>query len=305
MSERVSVIITVNDEESQLEAAVASALASDLHELEVVVVDSSSTHRSESAFDSVRDSRLVRVRLRPDQRAIRLRNVGVARARAPYVAFLDADDLLKVSSLSAAVEALERSREAGLAFADFARIDAAGRVIQPSGSAQFSSLRTLLTSPLEGRWRLIRQPLLARGLLYENFIGRSGAVVRRQLMAEIGPFDETVAGCAELDLWFRLAHRCDALYSSEVSHSRREVPTGDARETIQAAEDCIAVLRREKSRWCERGARRQLDTRIAQQLASIAYQERRRRHRLRSTAMFAYAFATCPDVRWLSGILGL
>ena len=32
--------------------------------------------------------------------------------------------------------------------------------------------------------------------------------------------------------------------------------------------------------------------------------DRRPRHRLRSMAMFAVAFATCPDVRWLRGMLG-
>ena len=35
-----------------------------------------------------------------------------------------------------------------------------------------------------------------------------------------------------------------------------------------------------------------------------AYEERRRRHRLRSIAMFLYAFATSPAVRWLRGMLG-
>lgn len=303
-SGRVSVVITVDDAESHAEAAVFSALASDLHKLEVVLVDASSNYRSASAFDSARDSRLVRVRLRPGQGATRLRNVGVARARAPYVAFLDADDLLKSNWLSAAVGALERTREADFAFADFESIDAAGRLIRPSGGAQFASLRTLVTESLEDGWRLIRQAHLARGLLEEDFIGRSGMVVRRQLMAEIGPFDETVARCADLDLWFRLAHRCDALYSGEVSHSCRERSQAGTRHAIQAAEDCISVLRREKSRWRERGPRRQLDRRIAQKLASVAYEERRRRHRLRSTLMFAYAFATCPDVRWLSGMLG-
>lgn len=303
-SVHVSVVIPVDDADSQVQAAVRSVLASDMRELEVLVVDNSSTNRSASIIGSERDSRLVRVRLRPGRGASRPRNVGIARARAPYVALLDPDDLLKPEGLSAAVTALERNVEAGFAFTDFECIDARGSLIRPSGIAGLPGFRALTTEPREENWRLIRRPHLARGLLYENFIGRSGLVVRRHLFTEIGPFDETVACCGELDLWFRLAHRCDALYSSEVSHSHREKPRSNVSPTRAASNDCIAVLRRERIRWNERAARHQLDHRIAQCLADVAYEERRRRHRLRSTAMFAYAFTTCPDVRWLGGMLG-
>jgi glycosyltransferase involved in cell wall biosynthesis len=301
---RVSVVVTAGDTDTNLAAAAYSALASDLRELEVLVMDASSTDRAASVLRNTDDPRLIKVRLRPGQGHTRLRNIGVARARAPYVAFLDANDLLNPSWLPAALGALERTREAGFAFADFEYINAAGGVTRRSGIAQFPGFSSLVTEALTDEWRLVRQRHLARGLLYENFIGRSGVVVRRELFAEIGPFDETVACCADLDLWFRLAHHCDALYSGEVSYSSREMSGGDSSEAIQASEDCISVLRREKTRWSERGARRQLDRRIADQLASIAHEERRRQHRLRSTALFAYAFATCPDVRWLSGMLG-
>jgi glycosyltransferase involved in cell wall biosynthesis len=301
---RVSVVVTVDDTDSHLQAAAHSALASDLRELEVLVLDASPSDRATSAFHNTRDPRLVKVRLRPGQGLTRLRNIGVARATAPYVAFLDANDLLNPRWLGAAVGALERTPEAGFAFADFEYIDAAGCLTRPSGIAQFPGFSSLVTEPLTDDWRLVRQKHLARGLLYENFIGRSGVVVRRKLFAQIGPLDESVARCADVDLWFRLAHHCDALYTREVSCSSRQMPGGDRREAIQASEDCISVLRREKTRWNERNARRQLDRRIAEKLASVAHEERQRGHRLRSTAMFAYAFVTYPNVRWLSGMLG-
>ena len=303
-SVRVSVVIAVDDAESHLQQAVLSALASDIPELEVLVVDNGSLDRSAVVIGRVRDSRLVRVRLRPGQGSARTRNVGIARARAPYVAFLDPDALLKPDSLSAAVSALNAYPAAGFAFADFERVDEGGNPIQPSGMACFSGFRSVTTEPVEGSWFLIRQPHLARGLLYENFLETSGAVVRRQLFTAIGPFAEEAACCADLDLWFRLAHSCDALYSSGISHSRRGGATGYAAMSRVASEECNAVLRREKDRWNERSVRRLLDRRIAENLAHVAYQERRHRHRLRSSAMFAYAFATYPEIRWLAGMLG-
>jgi GT2 family glycosyltransferase len=149
--------------------------------------------------------------LRPGKGASRPRNVGIARASAPYVVFLDPDDLIKPDKLSAAVNALDRHPEAGFAFADFEHINESGRVIRPAASADFPRFRTLTSVRVEGDWHIGPQEELARGLLYENFIGTSGVVLRKQRLTEIGPFDKSTVCCQDLDLWFRLAHRCAVL----------------------------------------------------------------------------------------------
>ena len=303
-SVRVSVVIPVNDAEADVETAVRSALASDLHELEVIVVDNGSTDKSAAIIANVRDSRVVTVRLRPSRGASRPRNVGIARARAPYVAFLEPGDLIKHDKLSAAVSALDRYPEAGFAFTDFEHIDPSGRVIRPSAIADFPRFRALTSVPVEGDWHLIPQAQLARGLLYESFIGTSGVVLRKQLLTEIGPFDESTIYSEDLDLWFRLAHRCGALYWGHVGHSYRDGPGSlTCGPPARSVGDRITVLQREKNRWSDRAARRQLDRLIAENYVAIGYEERRRRRRLRSMAMFAVAFATFPDVRWLRGML--
>ena len=305
MSEvRVSVVITVPGAGVSVAGALRSALASDLRELEVIVVQSGPLHcPAADVQDALQDSRVVRVHLRRGQRALRLRNVGIARARAPYVALLDPDDLLKPDKLSITVSALDRSPEADFAFSDFECIDDSGRVTQPSGMADFADFRTVANEALAGNWYLIRQASLARALLHQNFIGTSGVVMRRHLLSEIGPFDEDAGCCADLDFWFRLAHRCDALYSSEVGYSHRHGPADRNSRTGSERVGCIAILRRERERWSDRAARRQLDRAIAHHFACLADEERQRRRRLRSAAGFAYAFATAPDVRWLRGML--
>jgi len=297
---RVSVVMTVPDARMSLDGALRSALASDLRELEVVMVENGPADRHTA---DVQDSRVVRVRMRSCQQALRLRNVGIARARAPYIALLDANDLLKPGKLSATVSALDRNPEAGFAFSDFECIDASGDVIQPSGITDFADFRTVANEALGGSWHLIRQASLARGLLYQNFIGTSGVVIRRHLLSEIGPFDEGAGCCADLDFWFRLAHRCDALYSSKAGYSHRGAPGGEKMQGRTTRMGCIAVLRRERNRWSDRAARHQLDRAIAHNFARIAEDERLRQRRFRSAAVFACAFATSPDSRWLRGML--
>jgi GT2 family glycosyltransferase len=277
-------------------------LASDLYELEVVVVDSSPAHGSANIIGNVRDPRVVGVRLRPGGGAARARNVGIVRARAPYVAFLEPDDQVKTAKLSAAADALDRHADAGFAFTDFEECDADGLVARPSAIADFHGFHALAAVALEDGWHLIAQEQLARGLLYEDFIATSAVVLRKSLLTELGPFDESFTHCQDLDLWFRLAHHGAAVYWNHVGHTHRILPSLGA-EAHARTGDRITVLRRESSRWSDRAALRQLDRRVAENLASMGYEQRLQRRRFRSFAMFAYAFAISPDARWLGGML--
>jgi glycosyltransferase involved in cell wall biosynthesis len=302
---RASVVMAAYNAEGYVELAIRSALASDLREIEVIVVDDGSNDRTPEIVSNVRDPRVVLVRLRPSGGPSRPRNVGIARARAPYVAFLDADDLIKPWKLSAAVTALDRHSEAGFAFADYERIDADGRVVMPSVMAGYPVFSTLGCVSVGDAWYVMPQTELARGLLYENFIGTSGVVLRKQLLTEIGPFDDSLVFSEDRDLWFRLSHSCGALYSSRIGHSYRITPGSlSYGPAVRNARHRITVLRREKNRWKDRTAHRQLNHLIAENLATIGYEKRRRHRRLQSIAMFAQAFTTSPEFRWLRGLLG-
>lgn len=304
-SARVSVVIPVHDAAPYVEMAVRSALGSDLAEIEVIAVNDGSTDRSGDILASISDPRLLTVQLQASGGPSRPRNVGIARSRAPYIAFLDADDLIKPGRLSAAVSALDLHPEAGFTFTDFEDIDERGAVIRASAFAELPGFRALASTALDGGWRLLPKEELARGLLYENFISTSGVVLRRHLLTEIGPFNESLVYAEDLDLWFRLAHRCDALFWNNIGHSYRNRPGSLTNKLgTRMPSDQITVLQREKRTRTDPVARRQLDRRIAENLAGLAYQERQRQRRVRSAAMFAAAFATFPRVRWLRAMLG-
>ena len=169
-------------------------------------------------------------------------------------------------------------------------------MIRASAVAEFPGFRALASTALDGGWRLLPKAELARGLLYENFISTSGVVLRRHLLTEIGPFNESLVYAEDLDLWFRLANRCDALFWNNIGHAYRNRPGSLTNKLgTRSPSDHITVLEREKRTRTDPVARRQLDLRIAENLAGLAYQERRRQRRLRSAAMFAAAFATFPE----------
>lgn len=300
----VSVVMPVFNAERHVETAVRSVLASDLQEIEVLVVDDGSSDRSLEIIRSIEDSRVVPVRLTASGGPSRPRNVGIAQARAPYVALLDADDLMKPDKLSSAWSALERHPQAGLAFADFERIDDAGRLLEASTLNDYAVFRALPSEPAGGDWLLIRQGEFARGLLFENFIGTSGVVLRKSLLTQVGTFDETLTFSEDRDLWFRLAHCCDALYRDTIGHSYRVAPGSlSFRPGANQARNRIIALRREKERWDSQAERRQVDRLIAENLAAVAYDHRLSGRRLRAFNGFVQALATSADGRYIRGAL--
>jgi glycosyltransferase involved in cell wall biosynthesis len=301
---RASVVIPTYNAERYIAAAVRSALDPSLPDVEVLVVDDGSTDRSVAEARAIDDPRVTVITIPASGGPARPRNIGIRRARAPYVSLLDSDDLLKPGKLAASVTVLDSCPSAGFVFGDFEKMDADGNVFETSFSYAYPVFRGLKSEPAGGDWRLIPQSELARGLLYENFIGTSGVVMRKDLAMTLGGFDETLANGDDLDLWFRLAHRCDAVYSSSVGHSYRVHSTSIIHgPPIRNAVSRIRVLRGERARWRDRAARRQLDRRIAENLDVIGYQQRLRRERWRAVRSYLHAYVTSPESRWLLGLI--
>jgi glycosyltransferase involved in cell wall biosynthesis len=300
---RVSVVIPMHNTERYIGAAVHSALDPSLPDVEVLVIDDGSTDQSMAAARAIDDPRVTLIQVAASGGPSRPRNIGIERARAPYVSLLDSDDLLKPNKLASSVAALNRCPSAGLAFGDFEKIDADGNAYELSVKYAYPMFRELRTQPAGDDWRLIPQAAFARALLYENFIGTSGVVVRTSVARAVGGFDETLANSNDRDLWFRLAHTCDALYSPHVGHSYRVHSESIMhRPPIRNALSRTTVLRREKARWRDRDARRQLNRLIAENYAATGYHQRRHRQRWAAARSFLRAFAVSREGRWLASM---
>jgi glycosyltransferase involved in cell wall biosynthesis len=302
---RVSVVMPVYNAERHLAAAIRSVLASDLAELELIVLDDGSRDGSLAVARGIEDPRLTVVALTASGGPSRPRNVGISQARAPYVALLDADDLMKPDKLSLAFAALDAHPGAGIAFTDYERMDEDGRLFEESTLSGYPMFAQLTGNTVAGGWHLIRQQDFALGLLHENFIGTSGVVLRKSVLDRVGAFDEGLTYSEDRDLWFRIAHASDALYLPRIGHAYRVAPGSlSFRPGDQQARSRIVVLEREKQRWRSSGPRREIDRRIAENLAAIGYEHRRCGRRLAAFTTFLRAMTASPQLRWLRGAAG-
>lgn len=127
MTARVSVCIPARDHAAYLGEAIASALAQEVDGLEVLVHDDASSAVTGAVAAAFADPRLRYLRHREPLGVARNRDSLVAAARAPLIAWLDADDVLLPGALARQVALLERHPGVALGHGGFHVVDGDGR----------------------------------------------------------------------------------------------------------------------------------------------------------------------------------
>lgn len=185
----VSVVIPTRNRRALLERSLASALGQRAVRVEVVVVVDASGDGTESYLAAL-GGRPVSVLRNTEPAGVSLaRNAGLAAARAPWVAFLDDDDVWAPERLRTQLDELARSPHAGWACVASVVVDAALRIVGAQHPPAASSL--------------------PGSILRYNVVpgGASGVLARTELVREVGGFDPRLRILADWDLWIRLALR--------------------------------------------------------------------------------------------------
>lgn len=125
----VTVLMVFHRDSDYLRPAVASVLAQDFTDFELLLVDNGTGLAAEQLGDAGHDPRLRFVRLARNEGIPSGHNAGVAAARGEFIALLDHDDLALPSRLGRQVAALRADPKIGYVSSLAATIDAGGRVI--------------------------------------------------------------------------------------------------------------------------------------------------------------------------------
>jgi len=167
--------------------AVDSALAQDCRSFELIVINDGSTDGTRAVLR--RYGGKITVIDQENRGMSAARNAGIRSARGTYVAFLDADDWWLPGKLSRQIELMQARPEIGFC-------STAARVEDENGGL-LNLWRCPDTSPQ------ILATLFAQNAAIAG--GCSAVMVRRDLFARVGLFDEDLRGFEDPDLWMRLA----------------------------------------------------------------------------------------------------
>jgi glycosyltransferase involved in cell wall biosynthesis len=220
---RVSVVVPTRDRLSLLRRAVASALAQEGVEVEVIVVDDGSTDGTRAWLETQREPRLRSAYTAPGGGVARARNAGLEAAVGEWVAFLDDDDFWAPTYLVRQVDAAH-SAQAALCAASAVVVSPAGDVLQ------------VLRSPAGRDLRI--------AVFGENvFGGPSRVLVRTDAARDAGGFDPALAVLADWDLWIRVLDRYAATVTADPLVAVTQ-HAGNMQVThVDAIEDEIAIIR--------------------------------------------------------------
>jgi Glycosyl transferase family 2 len=190
-SEDVAVVIPTRDRWPLVRVALASALDQRDVDVQAIVVDDGSTDQTVAELRALQDERVQVLRRDRSEGVSAARNLGLDHVEAPWVAFLDDDDVWAPRYLATMLEAV-RSAE----------VDRARVALVYSGHLTIDRDRQLT-----GVSRAPPVESVRDGMDRFNFVGcPSRVVLRTDAVREVGGFDTRLAVIADWDLWVRIVH---------------------------------------------------------------------------------------------------
>jgi len=204
----VSVIIPTFNRSEYVVRAVRSVLIQTFKDFELIVVDDGSTDNTEQSLREFA-SCITYLRQSANRGVSAARNKGIEIAAAPWIAFLDSDDYWLEEKLSVQMEFVKQHpatvacQTEEIWIRSGKRVNPKTRHQKPSGTIFKASLELCLVSP-------------------------SSVMIKRSVLDEIGPFDETLPAAEDYDLWLRISCR----YPIQLIKKKLVVKEGGRRDQL-------------------------------------------------------------------------
>jgi glycosyltransferase involved in cell wall biosynthesis len=182
----ISVIIPAYNAQKTIRETIESVLNQTFKDFELIVIDDGSQDSTVEIVSAFSDPRL-RLFSYPNAGVSATRNRGLAQANSEFISFLDADDLWTPDKLEAQLKALQANPQAAVAYSWTDWIDESSQFLRPGG-------------------RITVNGNVYDKLLLRDFVeSGSNPLIRRQALAQVGGFEQSVSPAEDWDMWLRLA----------------------------------------------------------------------------------------------------
>lgn len=184
----ISVVIPCFNTGHFLSDALASVKNQSFTEWEVIVVDDGSTDVTHEVVAQFEDNRIHYI-FQENQGLSAARNTGIKAANSENIALLDADDIWQVDYLEKMYDEIVSHPEAVAFYCGFKYIDPEGKQI---GVPQ---LRVVPTNEFPSV------------ILKQNWLVPSSVIFRKEVINEVGFFDESLHAVEDWDMWIKISTR--------------------------------------------------------------------------------------------------
>jgi glycosyltransferase involved in cell wall biosynthesis len=185
---KISVIMPFYNCEKFLDEAVSSILNQTFSDFELIIINDASTDRSDEVMQKyLKDSRIVYILNKENKRITYNLNIGLDMAKADIVARMDGDDISELERFQEQYEFLKENKNVSL-------VGSYAELINQDGKYLGRKIKPLDT---EGAKKDI--------FLYSPFI-HPAVMFRKQVILDLGKYDENYPLCEDYELWFRLIY---------------------------------------------------------------------------------------------------
>ena len=181
----VSIIIPNYNYGQYIAEAIDSALNQTYQPVEVIVVDDGSTDNSRDIINSY--GQTIKAIFQTNHGPSVARNAGIAISKGDYIIFLDADDVLLPDAAQHLWQGFLADPQCGVIFGTAVLIDT---------HSNFTAMHTN-----EVRYFSYEE------FLFKNYILTPEAMVKKEILNEIGYFNPNILQCEDYDLWLRIAQK--------------------------------------------------------------------------------------------------
>ena len=185
----VSVILPTFNRATLLPYAVKSVLSQSFQDFELIVIDDGSTDETPEVVKKFNDNRLIYIRRQNCGRSI-ARNRAIGKARGRFIAFLDSDDEYLPGKLEMQVSYMQKNKDFGMTYTSAECIDCDGKRLDEHYIASVSG--NLYKAIAFFRPVTITLPTV---------------MVRREVIHNVGLFDEQMDRFEDTDMWRRISKR--------------------------------------------------------------------------------------------------
>jgi len=196
------VIMPVYNREDSIQNTIDSVLAQDFGDFEFIIVSDGSTDGTTGAVGAYKDKRIRFIDLPENRGGNAARNEGLRQAKAPIICFIDSDDTFLPRKLGFVHDYFDKHPDIDVLIDSY-------ELLYPPEIGRPKATR--INEAMVGR-KNIEEAVFARRL-YKSTPAISA---RRQVLLDVGLFDETLKRRQDMDLILRLARFAHCATTEEI-----------------------------------------------------------------------------------------
>ncbi len=230
---KVSVIIPAYNTAAFIAETLESVFAQTFSEFEVIVINDGSPDTDELVQVLAPYRERILYFEQQNRGLAGARNTGIQHARGEYLAFLDSDDCWLPDYLASQIKLLEEDSSLDIVYCD----------ARYFGDPAMAGKTCMQTFPSNG-------PVTLESLIRQDCsVILSCTIARRQVVVDVGLFDESLRSCEDYDLWLRIIYGGGHIaYQKKVLGRYRSRPGSLSRNNLKMAESLVAVCEKAESR---------------------------------------------------------